>query len=70
MNSNLERTIGIRVTQELYSLLNKVCDNRGEDVAGFIRRSILKELATLSFLPDEQKKALGVHVTGRGSNLE
>jgi hypothetical protein len=63
MNSNLERTIGVRVTEELYVLLNNVCDNRGEDVAGFIRRSILKELATLSYLPDEQKKALGVQVT-------
>lgn len=63
MNSNLEKTIGIRVTEQLYKLLAKVCDNRGEDMAGFIRRAILKELATLSFLPAEQKKALGVSTT-------
>jgi predicted DNA-binding protein len=60
LNSNLERTLGVRVTEELYQLLSKVCRNRGEDVAGFIRRAILRELAELSFLPEEQKKALGV----------
>ena len=63
MHSNLERTIGVRVTEELYQLLTTVCQHRGEDVAGFIRRAILTELAQLSFLPDDQKKALGVRVT-------
>jgi len=62
-SDNLERTIGIRVTEQLYQLLNKVCNNRGEDVAGFIRRTVLKELAELSYLSAEQKKALGVAVT-------
>jgi predicted DNA-binding protein len=62
LNSNLERTIGVRVSEQLYELLGKVCNNRGEDVAGFVRRAILRELAELSFLPDEQKKALGVSV--------
>jgi hypothetical protein len=59
-NHNLKKNIGVRVTEELYNLLNQVCADRGEDVAGFIRRSILKELASLSFLGPEQKKALGV----------
>jgi hypothetical protein len=63
-----EKVVGIRVTKQHYKLLKKVCDSRGEDVAGFIRRSILKELATLSFLPAEQKKALGVQVTERGQS--
>jgi predicted DNA-binding protein len=63
MKTNLEKVIGIRVTDELYKMLEKVCENRGEDMAGFVRRSILKELATLSFLPPEQKKALGVSTT-------
>jgi hypothetical protein len=60
MTSNLEKVIGVRVTGELYELLAKVCADRGEDVAGFTRRAILRELAELSFLPPEQKKALGV----------
>lgn len=59
-NKHLERVVGARVTDDLYSMLTKVCTNRGEDVSDFVRRAILKELAELSFLPSEQKKALGV----------
>jgi len=40
--------------------LNAVCKARGEDLSDFIRRSIRKELASLGFLSDEQKKALGI----------
>lgn len=61
-NRNLEKVVGVRVTNKLYELIAKVCENRGEDVSDFIRRSILKELAELSFLPTEQKKALGIAV--------
>jgi len=60
MTNNLTKVVGVRVTSKLYSLVGKVCENRGEDVSDFIRRAILKELAELSFLPSEQKKALGV----------
>lgn len=59
-NIRLGKVVGVRVTTELYELINKVCQNRGEDVSDFIRRSVLKELAELGFLPIEQKKALGV----------
>jgi hypothetical protein len=59
-NVNLEKVVGVRVTKELYNMLGEVCTARGEDVADFIRRAILKELASLSFLPAEQKKALGI----------
>jgi hypothetical protein len=52
--------VGVRVTNNLHKLLVKVCKDRGEDVSDFVRRAILKELAELSFLPAEQKKALGV----------
>jgi hypothetical protein len=41
-------------------LLKKVSKDRGEDVSDFVRRAVYKELASLSFLSDEQKKALGV----------
>jgi len=41
-------------------LLKKICQDRGEDISDFVRRAIYKELADLSFLPEEQKKALGV----------
>ncbi|MEM5831307.1 MAG: hypothetical protein ABIL89_08030 [candidate division WOR-3 bacterium] len=52
--------IGVRLTEELYELLKKVCAGRGEDPSDFIRRATLRELASLSILSDEQKKFLGV----------
>jgi hypothetical protein len=57
------KQIGIRITKEFYDLLNKVAKSRGEDISDFARRSIYKELASLSFLPDDQKKALGMNLT-------
>jgi len=58
--SNL--VIGVRITQQTRKLLDKVCAARGEDLSDFVRRAVLKELAELSFLPAEQKKALGIAV--------
>jgi uncharacterized protein (DUF1778 family) len=52
--------IGVRITTEDRKLLDKICKARGEDVSDFVRRSIRKELASLSFLPAEDKKALGI----------
>ena len=56
--SNL--TLGVRVTLEDRRLLEIVCKARGEDLSDFMRRAIRKELASLSFLPEVQKKALGI----------
>jgi uncharacterized protein (DUF1778 family) len=56
--SNL--TIGVRVTVRDRKLLDKVCAARGEDISDFLRRAIRKELASLSFLPEDEKKALGM----------
>jgi len=49
-----------RIEEKEASLLKEVCKLRGESMSTFIRRSVRKELATLSYLPNEQKKALGV----------
>ena len=57
---NLAKVVGVRVTRNLYSKLRTVSEARGEDVSDFVRRAILKELANLSFLPEDQKKALGI----------
>ena len=57
---NLKKVIGIRVPDSLYGKLRTVSNARGEDVSDFVRRAILKELASLSFLSDDQKKALGI----------
>lgn len=56
----MNTTIGVRITPRDRQLLDKVCRARGEGLSSFIRRSIRKELASLSFLTAEEKKALGV----------
>jgi hypothetical protein len=43
------------------NLLKKTARDRREDVSSFVRRSVLMEIAKLGLLPDEQRKALGVH---------
>ena len=57
---NLTRVVGVRVTEGLYSKLGAISEARGEDISDFIRRAILKELASLGSLPEDQKKALGI----------
>jgi hypothetical protein len=52
--------IGTRIELELKELIEKVCKSRGEDVSDFVRRSVRKELASMSYLPAEDKKALGI----------
>lgn len=61
----LSTTIGVRVNPEDRELLKRVCKARGEDVSDFIRRAIRKELAKLSYYPDEIKKALGVQTEAK-----
>ncbi len=57
---NLIKVVGVRVTVDLYTKIKTVSSSRGEDVSDFVRRSILKELASLSFATEDQKKALGL----------
>jgi uncharacterized protein (DUF1778 family) len=52
--------VHVRVSQGDRALLEKVCKARGEDLSDFVRRSVRKELASLSFLSDEEGKALGL----------
>ena len=51
-----------RMYQRDIDLLKKVCQLRGEGVSDFVRRAIRIELARLSFLSEEEKKALGFKV--------
>lgn len=53
-------SVTVRISEEHKALLERVCRARGEDLSDFVRRSVLKELASLSFLSAEEKKALGV----------
>ncbi len=56
--SNL--TVGVRITLEDRRLIDVVCEAGGEDLSDFVRRAIRKELASLNFLPEQQRKALGI----------
>ena len=54
--------IAARIDCEIKKLIEKICQARGEDLSDFVRYSIRKELARLSFLPTEDKKALGINL--------
>ena len=71
MVSNVFKIIGARFSKSDADLLKEVCTARGEDVSDFVRRSVRKELARLSFFTDMEKKALGVkRYNGKNSNRE
>lgn len=48
------------MTQEEVTLLKQVAKARGEDLSDFVRRAVKMELARLSFLSPEERKALGL----------
>ena len=54
--------IGIRLRSTDKELLNSVCEARGENISNFVRRAIRRELASLSYLTEDEKKALGIKV--------
>jgi hypothetical protein len=53
-------TIAVRLKAEDRELIDQVCEARGEDISSFVRRAVRRELASLSFYPDDVKKALGL----------
>jgi uncharacterized protein (DUF1778 family) len=55
-----EAIISARMPKQDAELIKKVAKARGEDLSDFVRRAVYRELASLSFLSDEQKKALGI----------
>ena len=52
--------IGLRINPQDRELLDEVSKARGEDISDFVRRAIRRELASLSYYPEETKKALGM----------
>ena len=52
--------LGVIISVDLHALIKRVSASRGEGISSFVRRTILQELARLSFLDDDQKKALGM----------
>ncbi|MCD6263099.1 ribbon-helix-helix protein, CopG family [Candidatus Bathyarchaeota archaeon] len=54
------RVVCARIPEEDIELIKKICRARGEDLSDFVRRAIRMEFARLSFLSEEEKKALGL----------
>jgi hypothetical protein len=53
------KVIHIRISWGTKELLMNVCKARGENISSFVRRAIKRELGRLSYLSQEEKKALG-----------
>lgn len=58
--SNLTRFVAFREKTKIIQILDKVVDSKGIDRSDFIREAVRKRLADLSFLPTDDKKALGI----------
>ncbi len=54
------KIVSVRFPTSDVLLLKEVARNRGQDVSNFVRLSVRKELARLSYLTKEEKKALGI----------
>jgi hypothetical protein len=50
----------VKFDPEDRKLLVKVAKDRRETLSDFIRRSAMKELASLGYLPERQHKSLGM----------
>jgi len=59
-NNDLSENLSLRISRRDKELLEKLCKARGEDPSDFVRRALRKEFATLCYLPEEEKKALGL----------
>ena len=63
-------TVSVRMFEDDKALLERVCKARGEDVSDFVRRSVRKELARLSFLSPTEKKAIGLKPENRSDEIQ
>jgi len=61
MNENgLTENVNVRFSKRDLELLSKVAESRRENVSVFIRRAVMKYLAEMRYLSEEEKKALGI----------
>lgn len=52
--------VHVRFSKRIRDLVKQVADARGSDESAVIRQAVHQELARLSFLTDDEKKALGM----------
>jgi len=60
-NAIMANQIVVRFDPRTLTVLRKVVEARGEDVSDLVRRAVKIELAKLSYLSPEEKKALGIY---------
>jgi hypothetical protein len=53
--------VTVRFTKRIRDLLRQVAQARGVDESDVVRQAVHQELARLSFLREDEKKALGVN---------
>ena len=70
MKNSLTKVIGTRFDEKTFDLIEKVTNAQGIDVSDFIRLSAKRELARLSFLSEDEKKALEVKPIEKGDENE
>ncbi len=58
------KVVFARMSIEDVQLLKKICKARGENLSNFVRRAIKAELARLSYLTEDERKALGINIRG------
>jgi len=56
----LTELIGVKFDPGTFKLIKEVADLQGVGACDFIRLATRRELARLGYLPDEERKALGV----------
>jgi len=52
--------VHVRFSKRIRDLVKQVADARGSDESAVIRQAVHLELARLSFLTNDEKKALGI----------
>jgi len=58
--SALDEILSVRFSKRIRDLVKQVAQARGTDESDVVRQAVHQELARLSFLTDNEKKALGV----------
>jgi predicted transcriptional regulator len=57
----LDETLSVRFSKRIRDLVKQVAQARGVDESDMVRQAVHQKLARLSFLTDDEKKALGVN---------
>ena len=56
--NDMAKTICLRIDQDTMEILEKAAKHRRENISVFVRRSIVRELARLGYLSEEERRAV------------